>query len=73
MITISIESLCIRCLSHVQIDGYLSAFKKPKAEAVAFSFMPLELNMSFEAELVDTSGVAEAGLLALIISPSFWI
>lgn len=33
--------------------------------------MPLDLNMSFEADLVDTSGVAEAGLLALIISLSF--
>lgn len=35
--------------------------------------MPLDLNTSFEAYLVDTSGVAEAGLLALIISPTFWI
>lgn len=33
VITITIESLCICCLSHVQIDGYISVFEKPKAEA----------------------------------------
>lgn len=41
--------------------------------SVGFCFMPLDLNMHFEADLVDTSGGAEAGLLALKISPTFWI
>lgn len=61
------------CLMYKLMAIYVHLKNQRLKLPVEFSFMPLDLNMRFEADLVDTSCVAEAGLLALIISPTFWI
>lgn len=69
------SSLCVYgvCLMCNLMAIYLLLKSQRLKLPVGFSFMTLDVNMSFEADLVDTPGVAEAGLPALIISPTFWI